>query len=105
MFSIACITPDLVRVDERKACSASHDGRGGVARQWCTSSGLEVDCVVYAPDLFWAIEVKRSARIDRRDLAGLKAFGADDPQAERLLLPFAPEPLLIDGIRCEPLEP
>lgn len=48
--------------------------------------------------------MKRRARIDRRDLAGLKAFGADDPQAERLLLSLAPEPMLIDGIRCEPLE-
>ena len=46
------------------------------------------------PDLFWAIEVKRSARIDKHDLAGLKAFGVDYPQAERLLLSFAPEPLL-----------
>jgi len=45
------------------------------------------------------------ARIDRRDLAGLKALGADDPQAERLLLSLAPEPMLIDGIRCEPPEP
>ena len=72
---------------------------------WRTRSGLEVDFVVYGPDLFWAIELKRSARIDRRDLAGLKAFGADYPQAECLLLLLAPEPMLIDGIRCEPLEP
>lgn len=60
---------------------------------------------MYGPDLFWAIEVKRSARIDRRDLAGLKAFGADYPQAECLLLSLAPEPMLINGIRCELLEP
>jgi predicted AAA+ superfamily ATPase len=78
---------------------------GGSLSFWRTRAGLEVDFVVYGPDLFWAIEVKRSARIDRRDLAGLKAFGADYPQAERLLLSFTPEPLLIDGIRCEPLEP
>jgi hypothetical protein len=32
-------------------------------------------------------------------------FGADYPEAERWLLSFAPEPLCIDGIRCEPLEP
>lgn len=72
---------------------------------WRTRSGLEVDFVVYGPDLFWAIEVKRSARIDKHDLAGLRAFGVDYPQAKRLLLSFAPETLLIDGIRCEPLEP
>jgi predicted AAA+ superfamily ATPase len=79
--------------------------QGGSLSFWRTRSGLEVDFVVYGPELFWAIEVKRSARIDRRDLAGLKAFGTDYPQAERLLLSLAPEPMLIDGIRCEPLEP
>jgi hypothetical protein len=54
--------------------------------------------------VFWAIEVKRRARIERRDLAGLQAFGADYPQAQRWLLSLAPEALTIDGIRCEPLE-
>ncbi len=34
----------------------------------------------------------------------LQAFGADYPEAERWLLSFSPEPLGIDGIRCEPLE-
>jgi hypothetical protein len=38
------------------------------------------------------------------DLKGLKAFQADYPEAQCLLLSFCPEPLLIDGIRCEPLE-
>jgi predicted AAA+ superfamily ATPase len=79
--------------------------QGGSLSFWRTRSGLEVDFVLYGPDLFWAIEVKRSTRIDRSDLAGLKAFGADYPQAERLLLSLAPEPMQIDGIRCEPLEP
>ena len=49
---------------------------------WRTRSGLEVDFIVYGPNLFQAIEVKRSRRIDRSDL----------------------KPLQIDGIRCEPLE-
>jgi predicted AAA+ superfamily ATPase len=64
---------------------------------WRTRSGLELDFVVYGTDLFWAIEVRRSARIDRRDLAGLKAFGTDYPQTECLLLSLAPEPTLIDA--------
>ena len=72
---------------------------------WRTRAGHEVDFVLYGPDRFWAIEVKRSTRIDRRDLAALRAFGADYPEAEGWLLSFAPEPLLIDGIRCEPIEP
>ena len=72
---------------------------------WRTRSGLEVDFVLYGPALFLAVEVKRSARVDRRDLAPLKAFGADYPEAQLLLLSFCPEPLLIDGVRCEPIEP
>ena len=72
---------------------------------WRTRSGLEVDFVLYGPALFLAVEVKRSARVDRRNLAPLKAFGADYPEAQLLLLSFCPEPLLIDGVRCEPIEP
>jgi hypothetical protein len=49
--------------------------------------------------------VKRNQRVDRRDLAALRAFAHDDPAAELLLLFLAAEPLLIGGIRCEPLEP
>lgn len=79
---------------------------GGASLQfWRTRAGLEVDFVVYGPDLFWAIEVKRSHHINRRDLKGLKAFAADYPEADCLLLSLCPEPLVIDGIRCEPLEP
>ncbi len=60
--------------------------------------------MVYGPDVLWAIEVKRRARLERRDLAGLQAFGADYPEAQRWLLSLAPETLTIDGIRCEPVE-
>jgi len=69
------------------------------------SCGLEVDFVAYGPGFFLAVEVKRTARIQRRDLAALKAFGANYPEAQRLLLSFCPEPLVIDGIRCEFLDP
>jgi predicted AAA+ superfamily ATPase len=77
---------------------------GGQLSFWRTRSGLEVDFVAYGPDLFLAVEVKRSRRIGRSDLKALSAFGEDYPEAERLLLSLCPEPLLIDGIRCEPLE-
>jgi hypothetical protein len=56
------------------------------------------------PALFQAIELKRSRRIDRPDLSALRAFGEDYPEAELLLLSLGAEPLLIDGIRCLPLE-
>jgi predicted AAA+ superfamily ATPase len=71
---------------------------------WRTRAGLEVDFVVYGPHLFQAIEVKRAAKVTSADLKGLKAFQADYPEAQCLLLSFCAEPLLIDGISCEPLE-
>jgi len=77
---------------------------GGTLSFWRTRSGLEVDFIAYGPGLFLAVEVKRATRVSRSDLKGLKAFKADYPEAECLLLSFCPEPLLIDGIRCEPLE-
>jgi predicted AAA+ superfamily ATPase len=77
---------------------------GGNLSFWRTRAGLEVDFVVYGVDLFWAIEVKRSSRIERRDLKALKAFAEDYPEATCLLLTLCPEPLVIDGIRCEPLD-
>jgi uncharacterized protein len=48
--------------------------------------------------------VKRSRRVDRRDLAALRSFSEDYPEAELLLLSLCEESLLIDGIRCLPLE-
>jgi len=77
---------------------------GGTLSFWRTRSGLEVDFIAYGPGLFLAVEVKRTTRVSRNDLKGLKAFQADHPEAQCLLLSFCPEPLLIDGIRCEPLE-
>ena len=97
-------------VARRGACPGGATARsaprpgGAQLSFWRTRSGLEVDFIMYGPNLFLAIEVKRSHRIDRSDLKALRAFGEDYPEAERLLLSFCPEPLLIDGIRCEPLE-
>jgi predicted AAA+ superfamily ATPase len=71
---------------------------------WRTRAGLEVDFVLYGPDLFLAVEVKRASRLHHRDLSPLKAFREDYPEAQLLLLSFHPEPLLVDGIRCEPVE-
>jgi predicted AAA+ superfamily ATPase len=71
---------------------------------WRTKSGREVDFVLYGADVFMAIEVKRSSRVDRRDLAALKAFGQDYPEARLLLVTLASERLRIDGVDCLPLE-
>ncbi len=52
-----------------------------------------------------AVEVKRSARVHRRDLSALRAFRDDYPEADCCLVSFAVEPLVMDGIRCERLDP
>ena len=69
---------------------------------WRTRSGNEVDFVLYGKNIFRAIEVKNAATVHSADLRGLKTFGEDYPQAERLLLYRGKERLLIDGIRVVP---
>jgi len=69
---------------------------------WRTRSGSEVDFVLYGKNIFWAIEVKNATAVHPVDLRGLKTFGEDYPQAERLLLYRGKERLLVDGIRVVP---
>jgi uncharacterized protein len=71
---------------------------------WRTKSGSEVDFVVYGPDTFQAIEVKRSATVQRKDVRALRAFLEDYPQARTCLLYLGQQPLAIDGIPCLPCE-
>jgi predicted AAA+ superfamily ATPase len=92
----------LVAQHLRALCQLRADGTS--LSFWRTRAGLEVDFVVYGPDVFMAVEVKRSARVHRRDLSALRAFREDYPEADCCLVSFAAEPLLMDGIRCEPLD-
>lgn len=71
---------------------------------WRTPSGVEVDFVVYGPSSFWAVEVKNSGHVRPEDLSGLKTFGADYPQAQRILLYRGERRELRDGIWILPLE-
>ncbi len=71
---------------------------------WRTKSGSEVDFVLYGPDVFWAIEVKRAASVHGKDLRALRAFREDYPEAEVCLLYLGRERLAIDGIPCIPCE-
>ena len=71
---------------------------------WRTKSGSEVDFIVYGPDAFWAIEVKRAARISSKDLRALRAFRDDYPEALLCLLYLGKERLVIDGIVCIPCD-
>jgi predicted AAA+ superfamily ATPase len=71
---------------------------------WRTPAGAEVDFVVYGEAGFWALEVKNGARVFPEDLRALKAFRQDYPECEALLLYRGEDRLLVDGIRCLPVE-
>ncbi len=53
---------------------------------WRTSNGVEVDFILYGPKGIIAFEVKRSNRLAKKDLKGLKAFKTDFPEARLYLL-------------------
>ncbi|GJM06780.1 MAG: ATPase [marine bacterium B5-7] len=53
---------------------------------WRTSTGTEVDFVLYGERGFYAFEIKRSAKITKSDLSGLGAFLKDYPEAKGYLL-------------------
>jgi predicted AAA+ superfamily ATPase len=69
---------------------------------WRTRAGVEVDFVVYGPDTLAAIEVKNTARVRPEDLRGLRAFGEDYPESQRLLLYRGRERLKINEVLCLP---
>jgi predicted AAA+ superfamily ATPase len=71
---------------------------------WRTRSGVEVDFVVYGDLGFMAIEVQNSQVVRSNDLRPLRAFIADYPEAKPLLLYRGNEELMIDGIRCVPVD-
>jgi predicted AAA+ superfamily ATPase len=69
---------------------------------WRTTAGTEVDFVLYGNQVFLAIEVKNSGRVDRSDLKSLKAFQDDYPEVTPYLLYRGKEKLKIDNILCLP---
>jgi predicted AAA+ superfamily ATPase len=79
------------------------DGENGLFF-WRTQAGTEVDFVVYGESEFCAIEVKNSAKINRKDLRGLKTFRSDYPESRALLLYRGAESLMVDGVLCLPCE-
>lgn len=65
----------------------------------------EVDFVLYGPDGFFAIEVKKTANFRTSDIADLKAFGQDYPQAKLLYFYGGSRELKTDeGVRVLPVE-
>ena len=76
----------------------------GTISYWRTSTGLEVDFVVYSADAFVAIEVKRKRNITSHDLNGMRAFASEYPEAARIVLHGGDHKEVIEGIQLIPLE-
>jgi predicted AAA+ superfamily ATPase len=71
---------------------------------WRTKSGSEVDFVVYGKDVFCALEVKNTAKINPKMLQGLLAFKEDYPEAQILFLYRGRERLKIKEVLCLPVQ-
>ncbi|QJD30669.1 DUF4143 domain-containing protein [Methylococcus geothermalis] len=78
--------------------------RGEQLYYWRTKSGSEVDFVIYGPESFYAIEVKRAVHIHSKDLRALNAFREDYPEASACLLYMGKDRLKIGEISCIPIE-
>jgi predicted AAA+ superfamily ATPase len=70
---------------------------------WRTRTHLEVDFVIYGPQGFWAIEVKRSMNLTPDDVKGLHAFKEEYPEATCLLLFNGQQKILYKGVLCIPI--
>lgn len=71
---------------------------------WRTSTGHEVDFILYGKNGFIAIEVKRTAKIRAKDLRGLKLFARDYPQATLYLFYGGDKEVFVDNINLIPTE-
>jgi len=71
---------------------------------WRTSTGMEIDFVVYGQETFYAIEVKNSSRIRPEDLRGSKAFAKDYPEATMIVLYRGKERLKMGKVTIIPVE-
>lgn len=71
---------------------------------WRTAAGMEVDFVLYGKRGIKAIEVKRSAKVNSRDLRGLKSFIKDYPEAKAYMVYGGQRRLWENGIELIPAE-
>ena len=79
-------------------------GLGYTIHFWRTPGGTEVDFVLYGERGLLAIEVKCSPQVRSKDLAGLRAFLADYPEARALLLHGGAREEHHEGIVARPLD-
>lgn len=71
---------------------------------WRTSSGLEVDFILYGPKGFHAIEIKRSSSLSGKDLTALHAFKKDYPEAKTWIVYGGNRRQYLEEIAAIPLE-
>ena len=76
----------------------------GALYYWRTRAGVEVDFIVYTSEGIYAIEVKNAARVQTRDLRGLRSFQEDYPESKACLLYRGEEPLRKGSILCLPCD-
>ncbi len=69
---------------------------------WRTAAGSEVNFIVYGEEVFWAIEVKNTAKIRTEDLRSLRSFKSEYPQSKAFLLYRGKERLRKDNVLCIP---
>lgn len=87
---------------ELRAVNAYHD-LGYNLSYWRTSNNQEVDFIAYGKGGIKAFEIKRSGRISRYDLSGLKSFLKDYPMAQSYLVYGGQREEHIEGIRLLPI--
>ncbi len=71
---------------------------------WRTTSGDEVDFILYGPRGLHAFEVKKSSHLPGKSLKGLKAFKEDYPEAKLWMLFLGAQKEYYDGITAIPFE-
>lgn len=82
----------------------SYGAAQGQLSYWRSDGGLEVDFVLYGASLFAGLEVKRSSKVDSRDLRGLRAFKDLYPEARVCLLYLGAQKVRMAGIDCVPVD-
>lgn len=76
----------------------SYTGRQEQLSYWRTYNGQEVDAVIGEARV--AIEIKSVEEVMPRHLKGLKAFAADYPQCNPMMVSLDPIPRTTDGVQC-----
>ena len=71
---------------------------------WRTPTGLEVDFILYGPQGFHAMEIKRSRTLCKKDLSALEAFKKDYPEATGWIVYGGNKRLYFGSIQAIPLD-